>query len=234
MANVLFTRTSDPNSKPVTDGQLIFDTSGNGKMYLDNGTDRLEMGGALTVDATLSKTSTNPVQNKAVAGVMLDTLSDIGNVTSKGFLTDALAVKELNTNVNELNNSFVSNIYVGDDGKLHKVQGGADSVLPFSSLYTPQSATATAPSLTLNHNANFFVLVSSTRHSFVSKNVEWFKLYINDTEISSYHIDSMGWQVWGSDNGSPATWVFTYELKKGDVMRISNPVYTGNSYSILA
>ena len=106
MANVLFTRTSDPNSKPVTDGQLIFDTSGNGKMYLDNGTNRLEMGGALTVDATLSKTSTNPVQNKAVAGVMLDTLSDIGNVTSKGFLTDALAVKELNTNVNELNNSL--------------------------------------------------------------------------------------------------------------------------------
>ena len=106
MANVLFTRTSDPNSKPVTDGQLIFDTSGNGKMYLDNGTDRLEMGGALTVDATLSKTSTNPVQNKAVAGVMLDTLSDIGTVTSKGFLTDALAVKELNTNVNKLNNSL--------------------------------------------------------------------------------------------------------------------------------
>ena len=106
MANVLFTRTSDPNSKPVTDGQLIFDTSGNGKMYLDNGTDRLVMGGALTVDATLSKTSTNPVQNKAVAGVMLDTLSDIGNVTSKGFLTDALAVKQLNTNVNELNNSL--------------------------------------------------------------------------------------------------------------------------------
>ena len=110
MANVLFTRTSDPNSKPVTDGQLIFDTSGNGKMYLDNGTDRLEMGGALTVDATLSKTSTNPVQNKAVAGVMLDTLSDIDNVTSKGFLTDALAVKQLNTNVNELNNSFQASL----------------------------------------------------------------------------------------------------------------------------
>ena len=114
MANVLFTRTSDPNSKPVTDGQLIFDTSGNGKMYLDNGTNRLEMGGALTVDATLSKTSTNPVQNKAVAGVMLDTLSDIGTVTSKGFLTDALAVKELNTNVNELNNSIENKIGLPD------------------------------------------------------------------------------------------------------------------------
>ena len=110
MANVLFTRknASEIPNVPITDGQLIFDTSGNGKMYLDNGTNRLEMGGAVTVDATLSKTSTNPVQNKAVAGVMLDTLSDIGNVTSKGFLTDALAVKELNTNVNELNNSIDS------------------------------------------------------------------------------------------------------------------------------
>ena len=118
MANVLFTRTSDPNSKPVTDGQLIFDTSGNGKMYLDNGTDRLEMGGAVTVDATLSKTSTNPVQNKAVAGVMLDTLSDIGNVTSKGFLTDALAVKQLNTNVNELNNSFQASLEYSTDEQI--------------------------------------------------------------------------------------------------------------------
>lgn len=31
------------------------------------------------------------------------------------------------------NSSLVSNIYVGSDGKLHKVQGGADTVLPFSS-----------------------------------------------------------------------------------------------------
>lgn len=46
MVNVLFSRTNDPNTKPITDGQLIFDTSGNGKMYLDNGSTRLEMGGA--------------------------------------------------------------------------------------------------------------------------------------------------------------------------------------------
>ena len=146
MANVLFTRTSDPNSKPVTDGQLIFDTSGNGKMYLDNGTDRLEMGGALTVDATLSKTSTNPVQNKAVAGVMLDTLSDIGNVTSKGFLTDALAVKELNTNVNELNNSLVANsnhFYFdyknGKYGYNTDSSRGADTFFPFNKVFSKLS-----------------------------------------------------------------------------------------------
>ena len=141
MANVLFTRknASEIPNVPITDGQLIFDTSGNGKMYLDNGTDRLVMGGALTVDATLSKTSTNPVQNKAVAGVMLDTLSDIGNVTSKGFLTDALAVKELNTNVNELNNSLVANskhfYFDYKDGKYGyntNPNRGADTFVPFS------------------------------------------------------------------------------------------------------
>ena len=67
MANVLFSRTSDPSSKPITDGQLIFDTSGNGKMYLDNGTERLEMGGSMSVDSVLNAESTNPIQNKAVA-----------------------------------------------------------------------------------------------------------------------------------------------------------------------
>ena len=32
-----------------------------------------------------------------------------------------------------MNSKYVSNIYVGTDGKLHKVIGGADTVLPFSS-----------------------------------------------------------------------------------------------------
>ena len=112
MANVLFTRknASEIPNVPITDGQLIFDTSGNGKMYLDNGTERLEMGGALTVDATLSKTSTNPIQNKAVAGVMLDNLEDISNVTNKGFLPDALAVKELNSSLENIINNNLDGI----------------------------------------------------------------------------------------------------------------------------
>ena len=86
MENVLFTRSSTPSNEPIVDGQLIFDTSGTGKMYLDNGTDRLEMGGAMNVDSTLSKTSTNPIQNKAIAGVMLESLEDIDTVTTSGFL----------------------------------------------------------------------------------------------------------------------------------------------------
>lgn len=35
--------------------------------------------------------------------------------------------------IKHLNSNLISDIYVGDDGKLHKVQGGADTVLNFSS-----------------------------------------------------------------------------------------------------
>lgn len=129
MANetVLFKRgdSATITSTPVTDGQILFDTSGNGKMYLDNGTDRLEMGGAITVDASLSKTSTNAIQNKAVTGNILNSLAEVSAATQQNTIAGALALKEVNS-------SLVSNIYVGEDGKLHKVQGGADSVLPFS------------------------------------------------------------------------------------------------------
>ena len=100
MANVLFTRDTLTNienltKNPVTDGQLLFDTSGSGKMYMDVGTQRLEMGGAMTIDSKLNSTSTNPIQNKAVGGVMLSTLDEINATTSKGFITDALATRAL-------------------------------------------------------------------------------------------------------------------------------------------
>lgn len=100
MSNVLFTRDTltnieDSSLHPVTDGQLLFDTSGSGKMYMDVGTQRLEMGGAITVDSQLNSTSTNPIQNKAVGGVMLSTLDEVNATTSKGFITDALATRAL-------------------------------------------------------------------------------------------------------------------------------------------
>lgn len=102
MANesVLFKRgdSATITSTPVTDGQILFDTSGNGKMYLDNGTDRLEMGGAVTVDASLSKTSTNAVQNKAVTGNILNSLAEVDAATQQNTIAGALALKEANSN----------------------------------------------------------------------------------------------------------------------------------------
>lgn len=123
MVNVLFSRTDSPSTKPITDGQIIFDTSGNGKMYLDNGTTRLEMGGAINVDATLDATSTNPIQNKGVAGVMLGELEEIRGVTRKGFLTDALATKTLDakigtTDISSIGDGTVTGAISDVNGKL--------------------------------------------------------------------------------------------------------------------
>lgn len=102
MANesVLFKRGDSDviTSTPVKDGQILFDTSGNGKMYLDNGTDRLAMGGAITVDASLSKTSTNAIQNKAVTGNILNSLAEVDAATQQNTIAGALALKEANSN----------------------------------------------------------------------------------------------------------------------------------------
>ena len=126
MANVLFSRTDSPSTKPITDGQIIFDTSGNGKMYLDNGTTRLEMGGAINVDATLDANSTNPIQNKGVAGVMLSELEEVRGVTKKGFLTDALATKTLDakigtTDISSIGDGTVTGAISDVNGKLGKM-----------------------------------------------------------------------------------------------------------------
>ena len=106
MANetVLFKRgdSATITSTPVTDGQILFDTSGNGKMYLDNGTDRLEMGGAITIDASLSKTSTNAIQNKAVTGNILNSLAEVSAATQQNTIAGALALKEVNNSLAEL------------------------------------------------------------------------------------------------------------------------------------
>lgn len=70
-----------------------------------------------------------------------ETLVDVsrseGTVSQAG---DAFSAANMNNLEQRIKNEFdtvhsslVSNIYVGSDGKLHKVQGGADTVLPFSS-----------------------------------------------------------------------------------------------------
>lgn len=69
--------------------------------------------------------------------------SDISNVANT--VTEAIGNEELLTNAKTLSGAInentqsltnkVSDIYVGEDGKLHKVQGGADTVLPFNSCY---------------------------------------------------------------------------------------------------
>lgn len=143
MTNVLFSRTDSPSTKPITDGQIIFDTSGNGKMYLDNGTTRLEMGGAIDVDATLDATSTNPIQNKGVAGVMLSELEEIRSTTKKGFFTDALATKTLDakigtTDISSIGDGTITGAISDVNGKFvtDKVELGSDVILSKNKNFT--------------------------------------------------------------------------------------------------
>lgn len=143
MANetVLFKRgdSATITSTPVTDGQILFDTSGNGKMYLDNGTDRLEMGGAITVDASLSKTSTNAIQNKAVTGNILNSLAEVSAATQQNTIAGALALKEVNNSLADKVSGFASGNYESVTGLAYDptnkqlgLKVGADSVIPFS------------------------------------------------------------------------------------------------------
>lgn len=54
---------------------------------------------------------------------------DISSI-SDGTLTQA--VLDIDGNLDDIQSKYVQNIYVGEDGLLHKLQGGADSVIPFS------------------------------------------------------------------------------------------------------
>ena len=137
MANetVLFKRgdSATITSTPVTDGQILFDTSGNGKMYLDNGTDRLEMGGAITVDASLSKTSTNAIQNKAVTGNILNSLAEVSAATQQNTIAGALALKEVNSSLTDLGGfKPVIDENTGEITGYKTTIGGADTVFPFN------------------------------------------------------------------------------------------------------
>ena len=186
MANVLFSRTDSPSTKPITDGQIIFDTSGNGKMYLDNGTTRLEMGGAINVDATLDATSTNPIQNKGVAGVMLSELEEVRGVTKKGFLTDALATKTLDAKIGTTDISSIGDGTV--TGAINYVNGKLQS-----GCFIKNASDYTKP---IKVNTDFiapydcYVVVSIGRTK-----TDYYIIYIDDVDISGvcYNYISTSW-----------------------------------------
>lgn len=72
------------------------------------------------------------------------------------------------------NSSFISNLYIGDDGNLHKVQGGADTVLPFSSckIYYVASSQAYVYPFIVNYNLTFIPNYQSlTTNDFIFRNI---------------------------------------------------------------
>lgn len=159
MANetVLFKRgdSATITSTPITDGQILFDTSGNGKMYLDNGTTRLTMGGAVTIDSTLSKTSTNAIQNKAVTGNILNSLAEVSAATQQNTIAGALALKEVNSSLKANNNQIYMDYHDGKYGINTSSSRGADTFIPFHSNHKIKTQTLTLyPSRIANPSPN--------------------------------------------------------------------------------
>lgn len=193
MANesVLFKRgdSATITSTPVTDGQILFDTSGNGKMYLDNGTDRLEMGGAVTVDASLSKTSTNAIQNKAVTGNILNSLEEVSAATQQNTIAGALALKKVNSNLSAVPEFVIDK----STGKItgYKTKAGADTVFPFISTPLLKMAFSQMP------ETNYY-----TSTNLVFENPGYSRLKVTDCNANYWWVYNSPWFAvnnWGNE-----------------------------------
>lgn len=101
MATVLFKRTDNPDDVPIVDGQLVFSTT-NYKIYMDNGTERLQYGGDtdLITDPT-SATVTNAFSATGSLNLFLqkttvvDTKANALAVTQNYIPLGCLAFKEM-------------------------------------------------------------------------------------------------------------------------------------------
>ena len=92
------------DATPIVDGQILItiDKGDDNKVYMDYGNQRITIGNGRPIDGVLNAESDNPISNKAVAGVMLQTMEQIQAVTKSGFLADAKAIKELAESVTNL------------------------------------------------------------------------------------------------------------------------------------
>ena len=225
MANetVLFKRgdSATITSTPVTDGQILFDTSGNGKMYLDNGTDRLEMGGAITVDASLSKTSTNAIQNKAVTGNILNSLAEVSAATQQNTIAGALALKEVNSSLGGMKFGIDSN------GNYGYIKAGADTVIPFNSDFelifgkANNSHGGGSASVTFEYTAteNTTLNIIATAFSYPSKSISCLK---NNEEQAYTPLDGTN-QIMAR--------LYTVEVNTGDIIKATASVTSGSTNS---
>lgn len=111
-------------------------------------------------------------------GKVLNSKEEIEANTSENIIAGAEAVKEVYS-------SLVSDIYVGDDGNLHKVVGGADTVLPFSS----------GASGTLTIGFNFEVRMNTQDGTYGNRanNNGTATIKLKDGVVTSQSITGSGW-----------------------------------------
>ena len=142
--------------------------------------------------------------------------SDISNVANT--VTEAIGNEELLTNAKTLSGAVNENaeniidIYVGNDGKLHKVKGGADTVLPFSStdmdtiaLYPSGYGATNTTQYTADKDCIFFTYVR------IGKNYTP-TCTANGQNVTMY---------WCSTPDSTSIFIALGKLKKGQTVYIS-------------
>lgn len=101
MATVLFKRTDNPDDVPIVDGQLVFSTT-NYKIYMDNGTERLQYGGdtdliADPTEATVTNafSATGSLSLFLQKTTVVDTKANALAVTQNYIPLGCLAFKEM-------------------------------------------------------------------------------------------------------------------------------------------
>lgn len=101
MATVLFKRTDNPDDVPIQDGLLVFSTT-NHKIYMDNGTERLQYGGDTDLitdptEATVTNTfsATGSLNLFLQKTTVVDTKSNALAVTQNYIPLGCLAFKEM-------------------------------------------------------------------------------------------------------------------------------------------
>ena len=115
-----------------------------------------------------------------------------------------------------LNSSLVSNIYVGSDGKLHKVQGGADTVLNFS-------ASASYPEFTLYSNSNIVVPVKGNTLSFDMQTPQPYVVFHVEKRVNGVYIN-----LFTKNAGETISGTKSFDISDSDAVQFKTVAYSTN------
>jgi len=117
MFNIIRGIQSVVDNTPIVDGQMLF-TTDTDKIYIDNGTTRIMYRG-VTIDSTLSTTSTNVVENQAITNncgiasnlqttIKTNIVSAVNELADKSYTEITTTLTAGNTTVSITNDAITS------------------------------------------------------------------------------------------------------------------------------
>lgn len=106
-----------------------------------------------------------------------------------------------------INSSLVSDIYVGNDGKLHKTKGGADTVLNFS-------GSASYPEFTLYSNSSITIPVKGNTLSFDMQTLHPYVNFYVDKRVNETYTN-----LFTQKSGGNYTGTKSFDISDSDAIR---------------